>query len=192
MFTSRAEYRLRLRTDNADQRLTPAGISHGLVGDADGDRFATEMGERSRAGRLLDSLTASPRRLSAAGVDARQDGVVRTAFEWLRFPAVTREAALRIWPEVGSIPADLHASLAVDANYASYLDRQDADVASFQRDEGLVIIAGIDYRNVPGLSHEMAERLGKATPPTLGAASRVPGVTPAALVALLPFTRKAA
>ena len=192
MFTSRAEYRLRLRTDNADQRLTAAGIGHGLVDDADGARFASEMTERARARRLLDSLTASPRRLSAAGVDARQDGVVRSAFEWLRFPAVTREAALRIWPELESISTDLHASLAVDANYASYLDRQDADVASFRRDEGLAIIAGIDYRTVPGLSNEMAERLGKAAPPTLGAASRVPGVTPAALVALLPFTRKAA
>jgi tRNA uridine 5-carboxymethylaminomethyl modification enzyme len=192
MFTSRAEYRLRLRTDNASIRLTAKGNDHGLVPQRQFDSFEKDMTARAAAMALLDSLRASPRKLANCGVDCRQDGVVRTAFEWLRFPAVTRGAALRIWPDVAAIPDGLFASLAVDAAYASYLERQDLDVAGFHRDEGLALASGLDYRRVPGLSHEMAERLARAKPPTLGAASRVAGVTPAALVALLPFARKAA
>jgi tRNA uridine 5-carboxymethylaminomethyl modification enzyme len=192
MFTSRAEFRLRLRTDNAADRLTPAGIGVGLIDDNHQLRFHQVAADRAKARELLDRLTASPRRVAAAGVEARQDGVIRSAFEWLRFPAVDRAIALRIWPELSTIPEALWASLCVDANYARYLERQDQDVANFRRDEGLSIVAEIDYRRVPGLSHEMADRLRQANPPTLGAASRVPGVTPAALVALLPFTRKAA
>ncbi len=126
------------------------------------------------------------------GLETRQDGIVRTAFEWLRFPVMTRDAALNVWPELANLPEALFASLAVDAGYASYLDRQDADIASFRRDEGLAIDAALDYTRIPGLSNEMAERLSCARPTTLGAAGRVPGITPAALVALLPFTRKAA
>ncbi len=192
MFTSRAEYRLRLRTDNSEDRLTPAGIAVGLVDGDHADRYHRDAAARAKARELLDTLTASPSRLAAAGIEARQDGVIRSAFEWLRFPAVGREVAVRVWPQLAVIPTALWASLTVDADYARYLERQDIDVINFRRDEGLSIVAGIDYRRVPGLSHEMADRLRQANPPTLGAASRVAGITPAALVALLPFTRKAA
>lgn len=190
MFTSRAEYRLRLRTDNAADRLTPIGIAAGLVCPERKASFDTDSEMRRSAQALLDSCTASPSVMAAAGVDARQDGVVRTAFEWLRFPAVDRDVAVRVWPSLQAIPAALWASLVVDANYARYLERQDQDVENFRRDEGMAIVADIDYRRVPGLSHEMADRLGAARPPTLGAAGRVPGITPAALIALLPFTRR--
>jgi tRNA uridine 5-carboxymethylaminomethyl modification enzyme len=192
MFTSRAEYRLRLRTDNAGQRLTNIGIELGLVDEAHRAAFLSSQRAHDAARAMLNNLVGSPRRLAAAGIETRQDGIVRSAFDWLRFPAVTRTAAIAVWPEIETIAPELFASLSVDSNYAVYLERQDADVASFRRDEALRLVAGLDYRQVPGLSHEMAERLIVAAPSTLGAAGRVPGVTPAALVALLPFTRKAA
>lgn len=192
MFTSRAEYRLRLRTDNAAARLTPLAIQLGLVSGEARDAFGAHAAERQTARALLDSCTASPRQLATAGIETRQDGVVRSAFEWLRFPAMSRAAALRLWPDLARIPAALFDSLVVDAQYAQYVDRQDEDVARFRRDEGLSLLPGLDFSTIPGLSREMADRLAAAAPTTLGAAGRIPGITPAALVALLPFTRKAA
>lgn len=192
MFTSRAEFRLRLRTDNAAERLTPMAISLGLVQGEARNAFEAEARARQDARALLGSSTASPRQLAAAGIEARQDGVVRSAFEWLRFPAMTRAAALRLWPALAAIPLPLFDSLVVDAQYAQYVERQDEDVARFRRDEALALLPGLDFRSIPGLSHEMADRLAAAAPTTLGAAGRVPGITPAALVALLPYARKAA
>ena len=192
MFTSRAEYRLRLRTDNAAERLTPLAISHGLCSGQSAAYFSAKHAEYIAARALLDQLTATPARLASLGMETRQDGVIRSAFEWLRFPVMTRTAALSVWPELADVPVETFAKLAVDAGYAHYLDRQETDVANFRRDEGLAIYPSLDFGRVPGLSHEMADRLTRAQPATLGAASRVPGITPAALVALLPFTRKAA
>ncbi len=193
MFTSRAEYRLRLRADNADQRLTPIGITLGLVPAAQADAYAAEQADRDAARALLNSLFASPHQLAAHGVPVRQDGQVRSLFEWLRFPAVTHDVARRLWPELAAIQDNLLGSLSVDANYASYVARQNADVTALRRDEALVIPSELDFVTVPGLSSEMVERLSAARPATIGMASRIPGITPAALVALLPFaTRRAA
>ncbi len=192
MFTSRAEYRLRLRVDNAAERLNPLAIEYGLIGDDAARSFAATRQQREDGLRLLNELAASPHALAALGIDVRQDGVVRSAFEWLRFPALTRAACLQVWPELAAMPEALFDSLAVDARYATYVERQADDIASFRRDEALALVAGLDFRSVPGLSHEMAERLAAANPPTIGAAGRVPGVTPAALVALLPYARKTA
>lgn len=191
MFTSRAEYRLRLRADNADQRLTPIGIGAGLVPPAHAARFATDQTRREAGRTLLESLSASPHQLAAHGIDVRQDGQVRTLFEWLRFPAVTHAAARRVWPELAALSDELLASLAVDANYAAYVTRQEAEVAAVRRDEALALPTDLDFAAVAGLSKEMIERLSKARPLTLGAASRVPGITPAALIALLPHTSRA-
>lgn len=192
MFTSRAEYRLRLRTDNSDSRLTEFGIRNGLLHGT--RRLAAEMrlAALAEARALVQRLEASPARLADAGIATRQDGIIRSAFEWLRFPAMTRDAAILVWPEIAAIDPALFTTVAVDSGYSIYLDRQAADLASFRRDEGLALAVGLDYAQVPGLSHEMRERLTRAAPPTLGAAGRVPGVTPAALIALLPYTRRAA
>jgi tRNA uridine 5-carboxymethylaminomethyl modification enzyme len=192
MFTSRAEYRLRLRADNADQRLTPLGIDLGLVTDAHAERFVADRARRDAARSLLDGLSASPHQLASHGIQVRQDGQVRSLFEWLRFPAVTHQAARRVWPELETVPDALLEQLAVDANYAAYVSRQEAEVATLRRDEALALPADLDFSTVAGLSHEMVERLAKARPATIGAASRVPGVTPAALVALLPHARRKA
>lgn len=192
MFTSRAEYRLRLRADNADQRLTPLGVSLGMIPAAQAADFATRQGERDAARTLLDSLSATPHQLASHGIEVRQDGQSRSLFEWLRFPAVTHAAARHVWPELARVPDDLLASLVVDANYASYIARQESEVAALRRDEGLTLPADLDFTAVAGLSKEMVERLSRARPLTLGAASRVPGVTPAALIALLPHTTRRA
>jgi tRNA uridine 5-carboxymethylaminomethyl modification enzyme len=192
MFTSRAEYRLRLRTDNAAARLTPAGITSNLIDEGHRQRFEATTAERTVARQSVDSLSASPSRLRAAGIETRQDGVIRSAFEWLRFPMMSNDAVVSVWPELAAIPTAVLDSLRVDSSYQSYLDRQETDVASFRRDENIELVQDIDYRTIPGLSHEMADRLSAARPVTLGAAGRVPGVTPAALIALLPFTRRAA
>ncbi len=192
MFTSRAEYRLRLRADNADIRLTPIGIAAGLIAADQAARFEAMRAQRARTSTLLHELRASPATLAAAGIEARQDGVVRSAYEWLRFPAVTVDVARGLWPQLAAEPAEIVESLAVDARYASYVDRQADDVAHMRRDEALQIADTLAFGTVAGLSAEMAERLTAARPATLGAAARIPGVTPAALAALLPHIRRAA
>ena len=194
MFTSRAEYRLTLRADNADQRLTGAGIALGCVGAARAAAFADKMAALDVACETLSALTAKPQELAAHGIKVSQDGVPRTALKLLAHtgegPDAGIDTVLKVWPETASIPSAVLQQVANDSLYAGYLDRQQADIAAFRKDEALVLPDGLDYGRIGGLSNEMREKLGAARPATLGAASRIPGVTPAALTALLRHVRR--
>jgi tRNA uridine 5-carboxymethylaminomethyl modification enzyme len=194
MFTSRAEYRLTLRADNADQRLTGAGMALGCVGSARAAAFAEKMASLDVARETLSALTAKPQELAAHGIKVSQDGVPRTALKLLAHtgagPDAGIDAVLKVWPETASIAPAVLRQVANDSLYAGYLDRQHADIAAFRKDEALALPDGLDYGRIGGLSNEMREKLGAARPATLGAASRIPGVTPAALTALLRHVRR--
>lgn len=192
MFTSRAEFRLRLRTDNADERVGALADMCDLLDAERSIALAAQVDAVRRGRSLLESLSATPHQLAQHGIACRQDGVGRTAFEWLRFPTISLDHARTIWPVLAEIEPHLLERLATDARYAVYVARQDDDVAAFQRDEALKLPVSLDFTKVASLSHEMAERLHRARPETLGAAARVPGITPAALIALLPYARRAA
>ncbi|QXQ06431.1 tRNA uridine-5-carboxymethylaminomethyl(34) synthesis enzyme MnmG [Sphingosinicellaceae bacterium] len=192
MFTSRAEYRLRLRADNADQRLTGVGENLGLIGRERATAYHMRARQLAVSRETLDRLEATPSRIASAGVAVRQDGVTRNAFDWLRFAEFDWSAAQRVWPELESVDRSVAASLAIDARYASYLVRQDRDLERFRRDEALILDTNLDFACVGGLSIEMRERLAAARPATIGAASRLPGVTPGALTALFAHCRRAA
>lgn len=190
MFTSRAEYRLLLRADNADQRLTDKGIALGCVGD---ERQAawTVKKEKLTTGRdLMDGLVASPNELQKQGLNVNLDGVKRSAFDLLRYPTIGFDDLCAVWPELNVIASDVREQLEIDALYAGYLDRQQADISAYRKDESLALPHDIDYRSIGSLSTEICQKLEKVRPETLGAASRIPGVTPAAIVALLKYTKR--
>jgi tRNA uridine 5-carboxymethylaminomethyl modification enzyme len=191
MFTSRAEYRLRLRADNADQRLTPAGIALGCVS---GERRAAfdAKSKGLRDGRaLLESLTLTPNEAARHGLQINRDGKRRSAFELLAFPDIDLARLRAIWPQLGAIVPGIAAQLEVDACYASYVERQAADVLAFRRDESVRIPPDFDYAGVPSLSSEVRQKLEAVRPATLAQAGRMEGMTPAALMLLLAHLRKA-
>ena len=190
MFTSRAEYRLTLRADNADQRLTPAGLALGCVGPDRKQVFSAKMAAISETTDKLRLLHETPKNLAAQGVKVSQDGVPRSALKLLAQADAGIEAVRRIWPDTQDIDAGILQQVAHDSLYAGYLDRQQADIAAFRKDEALALPGNLDYGAIGGLSNEMREKLGAARPETLGAASRIPGVTPAALTALLRHVRR--
>ena len=190
MFSSRAEYRLRLRPDNADRRLTARGIEAGCVGGERAQHFAARSAALERAERLLDSLDATPDMLRRHGIAANRDGRRRTARELVGYPAVSVESLAALWPALAALDRRLVRALENDAHYRGYVERQEADIAAFRRDEALRLPGDLRFDRVGGLSHEMRQRLAAARPATLGAAGRVPGVTPAALTALLAHVRK--
>jgi tRNA uridine 5-carboxymethylaminomethyl modification enzyme len=191
MLTARAEYRLRLRADNAATRLTPIGIDHGIIGPVRAGQFADRMARRA----LIESALSEQRSASAMALDGaavRQDGVRRTLFEWARFPEVGSALLCRLVPALASAPADLRNEIVEDAHYAPYLGRQDAEVSDLRRNERIAIPAAFDFATIGGLSSEMRERLDAARPESLAAASRIRGITPAALAAILVHVRRRA
>ncbi len=185
MFTSRAEYRLTLRADNADQRLTPLGAEIGLVGDARRKAHAAKASLLEQARTRAQSLSLTPAEAQRAGLAVNQDGRRRSLLELLSAPAIGFDDLRRVWPEIGAWAPPVREQIEIDAVYHGYLDRQQADILAFQRDEGVRIPAGFDYAGVGGLSHEVREKLERARPATLGQAGRIEGVTPGALTALL-------
>jgi tRNA uridine 5-carboxymethylaminomethyl modification enzyme len=189
MFTSRAEYRLTLRADNADQRLTPLGERAGCVGSERTASFAAKMDRLGQARTRMRELSMTPNEAAKHGLSVRLDGVRRTALDLLSLPGVDWSALAAVWPEVSEFPADVVEQLEVDSQYAGYLDRQEADILAFRRDEGLALPSSFDYSTVQGLSTEAATKLGRIRPVTLGQAARIDGVTPAALTLVLAHVR---
>ena len=191
MFTSRAEYRLTLRADNADQRLTDKGIDLGCVGQARRLRHGAKMAALEAAKRLARSLTLTPNEAARHGLALNRDGQRRSAFELLAYPEIGWNEVRSIWPELSAIDPNIAAHLEIDAKYDVYLKRQLADVEAFRRDEGLVL-SEVDYSLVPGLSNEVRVKLQAARPWTVGQAGRIDGMTPAALGILAAYLRREA
>ncbi|MCI4645143.1 MAG: tRNA uridine-5-carboxymethylaminomethyl(34) synthesis enzyme MnmG, partial [Hyphomonadaceae bacterium] len=192
MFTSRAEYRLMLRADNADQRLTPKGVELGLVGSDRAKVFHVKhLGLESLRARLTD-LKLSPKLARERGWPVNQDGRVRTGFEYLAYAEINFAKLRSAWPELADVPEDLAEQVEIEAQYAGYIERQRADVAAMRADEALIIPENLNYAEVGGLSNEVRIKLEAVRPRTVGQASRIEGVTPGALTALLGHVRKGA
>jgi tRNA uridine 5-carboxymethylaminomethyl modification enzyme len=191
MFTSRAEYRLSLRADNADQRLTPLGIALGAVGSERRRVFEQKKAALDAARSALAKRTVTPSEATRKGVRMNQDGVRRSVFDVLAQVEGGWPAVLALWPELASIDAKTAAQIEVEARYATYLDRQEADIESFRRDEAIVLPAELDFESIVGLSNELREKLTRARPATLAQAARIEGMTPAALTLLLIRARPA-
>jgi tRNA uridine 5-carboxymethylaminomethyl modification enzyme len=191
MFTSRAEYRLTLRADNADQRLTDQGIALGCVGQARSARHGAKMAALNAAKRLAKSLSITPNEATRHGLSLNHDGVRRSAFELLAYPETGWSEVRAIWPELGAVDPAIAVHVEIDAKYDVYLKRQTADVDAFRRDEGL-ILTDVDYADVPGLSNEARSKLEAARPRTVGQAGRLDGLTPAALGILAAYLRREA
>ena len=192
MFTSRAEYRLTLRADNADFRLTPKGGALGVVGRERARVFGARRAALADAAGRLSELHLSPSAARRQGLDVKLDGVRRNGLELLRLPNVDIARLAGIWPELWALRKDIVEQLEIEARYASYLPRQAADIAAFRADEALALPAALDLDAIPGLSHEVRARLAQVRPSTIGAAARLPGMTPAALMLLYRHARRAA
>lgn len=190
MFTSRAEFRLSLRVDNADERLTPLGIGLGVVGQARQERFESRQSDIVKLTELLSERSLSPTQAAAAGLELNRDGIRRSAFQILSYPTVDFEALLRIWPDLAGFSEAVRARVAADATYAVYLDRQAAEIESYQRDQALALPTDLDLDGISGLSNELRLKLRAACPGNLAQAGRIEGMTPAALTLLAAHARK--
>lgn len=185
MFTSRAEYRLSMRQDNADLRLTDLGIKLGCVGTKRQQFHSSKKARMEEATRLMQAATITSNEANKQGIKVNQDGVTRNALTLLSYPDVTFERLVQQWPELGNIQPDIIQQLEIQALYSGYLERQESDIAAFQKQEHLPLPAKMNYDAIPSLSKELRGKLKATLPATLGAASRIQGMTPAAITALL-------
>jgi tRNA uridine 5-carboxymethylaminomethyl modification enzyme len=187
MFTSRAEYRLRLRADNADQRLTDIGMVWGIVG-SDRESAWMEKSEQLTQWRArANELRVTPNRLATKGLKVNQDGVARSVIELLGYPTIEWESLAGMWPELNEVPAVIREQIEIDGKYRGYLGRQEGDIKALRRDERVRIPVGMDYREIAGLSNEVVALLDRHKPTTLSEAGRIPGMTPAALTRVLSY-----
>lgn len=185
MFTSRSEYRLTLRPDNADFRLTRKGMGAGLIGSYRQGRFEAKASALDTARETMRSLSLTPKEGEGHGIKINQDGLRRNGLELLAYPEVGFAKLQDMWGELGSFTPDIVEQLEIEATYAGYLERQESEIRAFKREENLTIPEGFNYRALGSLSTEIKEKLTKAQPATVGAAGRIPGMTPAALSALM-------
>ncbi len=192
MFTSRAEYRLTLRADNADERLTPKAIQLGIVGKVRSERFRERRSVLERARGLASSLGLTSSAAARLGLKVNQDGQWRSALELIAMPGVGLERVQSLWPELGALPPFAIAALEADAVYAGYSQRQEADIVALRKEEQLTLPDELDYAAIPSLSAEARSKLARVRPATLGQAARIDGMTPAALVVLLGHVRRRA
>jgi tRNA uridine 5-carboxymethylaminomethyl modification enzyme len=192
MFTSRAEFRLRLRADNADQRLTGRGVELGVVGSDRAAVFHVKQSALAQARETARQLTLTPAEAQRAGFRVNPDGQRRDLIQLLAYREIGFADLARLWPQIAGWAPAVREQIEIDAAYAGYLDRQDADVEAFRRDEQLALPARLDYAQVGGLSNEARERLAAVRPATLGQAARIEGVTPGAITALLAHVRRRA
>jgi tRNA uridine 5-carboxymethylaminomethyl modification enzyme len=190
MFTSRAEYRLTLRADNADQRLTGKGLALGCVGRARAQRQAAKMSALAAARAFARSVSLTPSEAHRYGLELNKDGVRRSAFELLSYPGIGLADVAKIWPRFAELSPDVAEQLETDAKYDVYLSRQAADVASYRRDEGFALPDDLDYAALRGLSNEVRQKLQSIRPRTIGQAGRIDGITPAALTLLVAHVRR--
>jgi tRNA uridine 5-carboxymethylaminomethyl modification enzyme len=190
MFTSRAEYRLSLRADNADERLTPRGLALGLVGRERAEVFAKRQAMLAHARSRARTLSLTSAEAQKAGLKVNQDGKRRTALDLISAPDVGYERVLGLWPEFAKLPAYAREALEADALYSGYLARQEADIIALRRDESLALPAMVDYAAIPSLSAELRQKLERVRPGSLGQAARIDGMTPAALTAILGHVRR--
>ena len=190
MFTSRAEYRLKLRADNADQRLTEMGYAVGCVGTTRIDMYRDKFKVLGYWKDQISNLIKTPNDLRGHGIDVKSDGKRRSAMDLLAYPDITFKNLIDIWPSLQETPEKIAKQLEIDSLYVHYLDRQDADIRAFRRDEALQIPNDLDFSNIPGLSNEAKVKLEEGRPATLAAASRISGITPAALTVLLAYVKR--
>lgn len=190
MFTSRSEYRLLLRADNADLRLTEKGHDIGVVNNERYTVFKAKKNLLDKYRQQISELTTKYSELESIGIKVKQDGTKRTAYNIMSYDNVSRETINHLWPRLAEMPDDIYEQLEIEARYAGYIKRQEADIEVFRKDEKLKIKEDIDYSKIGGLSREMVQKLSRVKPLTIGEASRIPGVTPAAITAILGYIKK--
>lgn len=192
MFTSRAEFRLSLRADNADERLTPVAERLGILGNARAERFAARQRALDEARRVAKGVTMTPTQLRAAGIAVSQDGGYRSAYQILSYPDIVVDRLAALVPELAALSAPVREALEIEARYAVYLERQSADAAAVRKEENTMIPPGLDFSEIAGLSNELRHKLSIRKPRTIADAQKLDGMTPAGLALIIAHIQKAA